>query len=44
MEQERNIDKLAKHIINIGAFAIIAFLCWYFRSVLIDTKTFSKAV
>ena len=35
MEQERNIDKLAKHIINIGAFAIIAFLCWYFRSVLI---------
>jgi predicted PurR-regulated permease PerM len=35
MEQERNIDKLAKHIINLGAFAIIAFLCWYFRSVLI---------
>ena len=35
MEQERNIDKLAKHIINIGAFAIIAFICWYFRSVLI---------
>ena len=35
MEQERNIDKLAKHIINLGAFAIIAALCWYFRSVLI---------
>lgn len=35
MEQERSIDKLAKHIINLGAFAIIAALCWYFRSVLI---------
>jgi len=35
MEQERNIDRLAKHIINLGAFAIIAVLCWYFRSVLI---------
>lgn len=35
MEQERNIDRLAKHIINLGAFAIIALLCWYFRSVLI---------
>ena len=35
MEQERNIDRLAKHIINLGAFAIIAILCWYFRSVLI---------
>ena len=35
MEQERNIDKLAKRIINLGAFAIIAALCWYFRSVLI---------
>ncbi|MBR6508507.1 MAG: AI-2E family transporter [Paludibacteraceae bacterium] len=34
MEQERNVDRLARHIINIGAFAIIAALCWYFRSVL----------
>lgn len=35
MEQERSIDRLARHIINIGAFAIIAALCWYFRSVLV---------
>lgn len=35
MEQQRDIDRLARHIINIGAFAIIAALCWYFRSVLI---------
>jgi len=35
MEQERSIDRLARHIINIGAFAIIAAICWYFRSVLI---------
>ena len=35
MEQERNIDRLARHIINLGSFAIIAALCWYFRSVLI---------
>ena len=34
MEQERSIDRLARHIINLGAFAIIAVLCWYFRSVL----------
>ena len=35
MEQERNIDRLARHIINLGAFAIIAAICWYFRSVLV---------
>lgn len=35
MEQERSIDRLARHVINIGAFAIIAAICWYFRSVLI---------
>ena len=34
MEEERNIDRLARHLINLGAFAIIAALCWYFRSVL----------
>ena len=34
MEQESNIERLARHIINLGAFAIIAVLCWYFRSVL----------
>ena len=35
MEEERTIDRLARHIINLGAFAIIAGLCWVFRSVLI---------
>ena len=35
MEEERTTDKLARYIISIGAFAIIAGLCWYFRSVLI---------
>ena len=35
MEEERTIDRLARHIINLGAFAIIAALCWMFRSVLI---------
>lgn len=35
MEKERNIDKLAGYLIKFGIFAIIAALCWYFRSVLI---------
>lgn len=35
MEEERSIDKLAGYIIKLGAFAIIAGLCWVFRSVLI---------
>ncbi len=35
MEKERNIDKLAGYLIKLGIFAIIAALCWYFRSVLI---------
>ena len=34
MEEERSIDRLARHLINLGAFAIIAAFCWYFRSVL----------
>ena len=34
MEEERSIDRLARHLINFGAFAIIAAVCWYFRSVL----------
>ena len=34
MEEERSTDRLARHLINLGAFAIIAALCWYFRSVL----------
>lgn len=35
MEQERSIDRLARYLIGAGVFAIVAFLCWYFRSVLI---------
>ena len=35
MEEERNIDKLAGYFIKIGAFAIIAAICWYFKNVLI---------
>ena len=34
MEEERSIDRLARYLISFGAFAIIAALCWYFRSVL----------
>ena len=34
MEEERSIDRLARYLISLGAFAIIAALCWYFRSVL----------
>ena len=35
MEQERTIDRLAGYLIRLGIFAIVALLCWYFRSVLI---------
>lgn len=35
MEKERSVDTLARYIIKIGAFAIIAALCWYLRSVLV---------
>ena len=35
MEQEKNTEKLAGYLIKLGGFAIIAALCWYFRSVLI---------
>ena len=35
MEKERNIDKLAGYLIKLGAFAVIAALCWYFKNVLI---------
>lgn len=35
MEQERNIDRLAGILIKVGIFAVIALLCWYFRSVLV---------
>ena len=35
MEKERNVDKLAGYLIRIGGLAIIAALCWYFKSVLV---------
>ena len=35
MENERNVDRLAGWLIKLGAFAAIALLCWYFRSVLV---------
>lgn len=35
MENERNVDRLAGWIMNLGVFALICALCWYFRSVLL---------
>lgn len=35
MEQERNVDRLAGWLLRLGAFAAVAWLCWYFRSVLV---------
>ena len=35
MEQERSIDRLARYLIAAGTIAILAFLCWYFRSILV---------
>ena len=35
MEKERNIDKLAGYLIRIGGLAIVAWLCWYFKNILI---------
>ena len=35
MEQERSIDRLARYLTVAGIIAIVAFLCWYFSSVLI---------
>ena len=35
MESERNVDRLAGLLIKIGALAVVCFLCWYFRSVLV---------
>ena len=32
---QRNVDKLAGYAIKLGILAVIAFLCWYFSSVLI---------
>lgn len=35
MEKERSIDRLARYLIIAGIIAIVAYLCWYFSSVLI---------
>lgn len=35
MEEERNVDRLAGWLLRLGAFAAVAWLCWYFRSVLV---------
>lgn len=35
MEQQSNIERLARYLIILGMLAIIGFLCWYFRSVLV---------
>ena len=35
MEQERSIDRLARYIIIAATLAILACLCWYFKSVLV---------
>lgn len=35
MENNRNVDKLAGYLIKLGGLAIVAALCWYFRSVLV---------
>ena len=35
MEKERNVDRLAGYLIKLGGLAIIAALCWYFKTVLV---------
>ena len=35
MENERSVDTLARYIIRIGGIALIAAICWLFRSVLV---------
>ena len=35
MEQERSIDRLARYLIIAATIAILACLCWYFKSVLV---------
>lgn len=35
METENNLERLAGWILRLGAFAAVAWLCWYFRSVLV---------
>lgn len=35
MEKERSIDRLARYLIGAGTVAALAWLCWYFSSVLV---------
>ncbi len=35
MERQTNIDRLCGYLIKLGVFAIAAWFCWYFRSVLL---------
>ena len=35
MEQERSIDRLARYLIAAGTIAILAWLCWFFKNVLV---------
>jgi len=35
MVQQSNVERLARYLIIMGMLAIIGFLCWYFRSVMI---------
>ena len=35
MEQERSIDRLARYIIIAATLAVLAYLCWYFKNVLV---------
>jgi len=35
MDTERNVDRLSGWILKLGALAAVAWLCWYFRSVLV---------
>ena len=35
MEQERSIDRLARYVIVAATIAILAWICWYFKSVLV---------
>lgn len=35
MEQERKVDRLAGLIMKLGVLAVMVFLCWYFRNVLV---------
>ena len=35
MDNERPVDRLSRYVIKAGTLAVIAALCWYFRSVLL---------